>query len=94
LTPAERAAAPALHAALLAGRAVAEKAAGSAGNAAGDVISAVNAALSPAIWRVQYIAFVNAETLQPITVLNTTGTALLAIAAYLGTTRLIDNEVF
>jgi pantoate--beta-alanine ligase len=39
--------------------------------------------------RVQYLDIVNAETLEPAPRLR--GRQLLAVAAFLGTTRLIDN---
>ena len=40
--------------------------------------------------RLDYLEIVDLETLDPLTRIN--GEALLAIAAYVGTTRLIDNE--
>jgi len=41
--------------------------------------------------KIQYIACVNAQTLQPLKVLQ--GDVLIALAVYFGKTRLIDNTV-
>jgi pantothenate synthetase len=41
--------------------------------------------------RLDYLEIVDPETLDPLPII--TGKALVAIAAYVGTTRLIDNEI-
>ncbi len=51
-------------------------------------ILAAEVAREPAA-RLQYAAAVNPDTLQPVTALE--GPVLLALAAYVGSTRLIDN---
>jgi pantoate--beta-alanine ligase len=85
LTPAERAAAPALRRALEAGvRAGARR-----GATPAAVASAVRAALSRTPLRLQYAAVADALTLAPARDLR--GPRRLLAAAYLGRTRLIDN---
>jgi pantoate--beta-alanine ligase len=97
LSPDERAVAPVLHRALAAGAASA-----SAGPAA--VLAAARTALDAAVRpgpadgtpRVDYLALVDARSYQPVpgeTDGDFAGDAVLAIAARVGTTRLIDNVV-
>ncbi|MDR3229305.1 MAG: pantoate--beta-alanine ligase [Puniceicoccales bacterium] len=92
LTSAERRDAPQLHAALLAGKSVARS-----GVAAPEVLAAVAAHLGcfPAFCP-QYIVLADAVTMAPVETVGELGAGkhLLAVAAYLGATRLIDNEVF
>lgn len=85
LTPEHRAAAPAIRKALL------EAAAAYAnGETASDVCAAVQNALEaiPGV-RVDYVTLCDAETLHELTAENRL--ALLAVAAYFGDVRLIDN---
>lgn len=96
LSAAERAVAPVLHRALAAG---AERAAGGPG----AVLSAARAVLeeaeasSPAGTspRVDYLALVDGRSYRPVRDddLEFQGSAVLAIAAKVGTTRLIDNVI-
>jgi pantoate--beta-alanine ligase len=97
LSPDERAVAPVLHRALAAGAASA-----SAGPAA--VLAAARTALDAAVRpgpadgtpRVDYLALVDARSYQPVPAEpdgDFAGDAVLAIAARVGTTRLIDNVV-
>ncbi len=93
LSPGERAVAPVLYRALSAGAAV-----GSAGPAA--VIAAAQAVLDgpvadDAVPRVDYLALVDARSYAPVRLddLGFDGPAVLAIAARVGTTRLIDNVI-
>ncbi len=81
LTPSERALAPRIHAALLAG--AGKKSPAAVESTATRLISAIPGA------RIDYIQAVNAETLQPLTSRKVSGR--LASAVFLGTTRLIDN---
>ncbi len=85
LTPAHRAAAPGIRKALLAARE-----SYSAGSPAAEVCAIVRSALSsiPGV-RVDYAELVDAETLHALTDENRL--ALLAVAAYFGEVRLIDN---
>jgi pantoate--beta-alanine ligase len=86
LTPDERRIAPALHRVLLDG--VAQVARGAAPQ---EAAAAGSAALRQAGFDpVDYIEFVDAETLQPLVDRGRPGRA--AAAAWLGKTRLIDNE--
>jgi len=86
LSPAERAAAPTLYRALLAAREVV-----AAGERSGRAITAAaRCVLAQAPeFRLQYLELVDAETLSPLDSLDRP--AVLAAAAYLGDTRLIDN---
>lgn len=88
LSTEERAVAPELSAALEAGRRTALP-----GVDATIVKEAVAAHLARfPLFRVQYIAFVDAVSMRPIdTVPSEREAALLAVAAHLGATRLIDN---
>lgn len=86
LSPAERTVAPALHQALAAGEAAAARGPRAVLDAAGQVISGVRGLLS-----VDYIALVKAGTYEPVRDEDFSGPATLAIAARLGSTRLIDN---
>ncbi len=81
----ERAAAPALRAALLAGA----RAARVRGATPGQVVAAVRRALSRTPLRLQYAAVADALTLEPARDLR--GPRRLLAAAHLGRTRLIDN---
>jgi pantoate--beta-alanine ligase len=85
LTPAERAAAPALRRALLAGRAAARR----RGASVRTVRDAVRAGLERTTFRLQYAEVCDARTLEPARDLK--GTRRLLAAAFLGRTRLIDN---
>ena len=82
LNAAEREQATALHKALTAAREM-------KGSAA-DVVARVRQLIAEApLGRIDYIALVNADTLQPVE--NVESDSLLAVAVYFGTTRLIDN---
>jgi pantoate--beta-alanine ligase len=86
LTEAEREQAPVLQRGLLHARklvAQGERSAQAIATAAGDVIATSSLA------RVDYLEVVNSETLQPITVVGPD--SLIAVAAFFGQTRLIDN---
>jgi pantoate--beta-alanine ligase len=86
LSPEERAVAPVLHRALVAGAAAA-----SGGPSA--VSAAARAVLAEVSPRVDYLALVDARSYEPVRDddLGFSGAAILAIAARVGTTRLIDN---
>ena len=86
LSPEERAVAPVLHRALVAGAAAA-----SGGPSA--VSAAAQAVLDEVSPRVDYLALVDARSYEPVRDddLGFSGAAILAIAARVGTTRLIDN---
>lgn len=88
LSPSERKVAPALHQALAAGGAAAARGPRAVLDAASRFISAV-----PALIDVDYIALVDAETYQPVRDDDFSGATVLAIAARLGGTRLIDNVI-
>jgi pantoate--beta-alanine ligase len=87
LPPELRAKAPALHRALLSARDA--SAAGERDAAVVRAIVAEALAAEPA-FRLQYLAVCDARTLAPVAMV-TPGETLVAIAAYLGETRLIDN---
>ena len=92
LSPADRAVAPALYRALSAGAAAAAggpRAVLAAANAVLDE-QAANAGASP---RLDYLALADARSYAPVRDEDFRGTAVLAIAARVGTTRLIDNVV-
>jgi pantoate--beta-alanine ligase len=101
LSPAERAVAPVLHRALAAGAAAAAGGPSAVLAAAQAVLDApavddagreLPAGASP---RVDYLALADARSYEPVRDddLDFHGTAVLAIAARVGTTRLIDNVV-
>jgi pantoate--beta-alanine ligase len=85
LSPPERETAPALHRALAAARSAIR-----AGVPVDDALAASEAELRGAGFAVDYIALRNAETLAPVTDLESEPLRLLA-SARLGKTRLIDN---
>ena len=84
LTPEQRAVAPDLHRALLAGAAAAE----APGANANDVVSAATDVLTPA-FGLDYLAVVDADTFVQTAELGPR--SVLVVAAHLGSTRLIDN---
>ena len=87
LTPAERAAAPVLHGALLSARACWES-----GERSGDALRAVMAdelAREP-LARTEYVSVADGTTLAEMD--HVDGPALLSLAVRFGSTRLIDNE--
>ena len=87
LSDRDRARAPAIHAALTAARAAAGD-----GVAAENVLAAAREVLAGAGIEPEYLEARDAETLEPVAVLN--GRAVLvAVAAPLGGARLIDNEI-
>ncbi|HEX4046412.1 MAG TPA: pantoate--beta-alanine ligase [Elusimicrobiota bacterium] len=85
LSPEQRAAAPALRAALEAGAAAGRR----RGAGPRDVAAAVRRALSGTLLKPQYAVVADAGTLEPARDLS--GPRRLLAAAYLGKTRLIDN---
>lgn len=85
LSPEQRAAAPALRAALEAGKAISRK----RGARPAAVASAVRRGLLGTGLKLQYAAVADAATLEPTRDLR--GPRRLLAAAYLGKTRLIDN---
>jgi pantoate ligase/cytidylate kinase len=87
LSPSEREKAPLLYQALEQARRVFKK-----GEREARILEAVvRAALPTEIFRVQYVELVHPESLLPLEKVTSQG--LLAVAAYLGQTRLIDNIV-
>jgi len=58
---------------------------------AGRLVAAARAELEPAVDRVDYVELVDATTLQPVE--RVEGPVCLLEAAFVGTTRLIDNQV-
>lgn len=86
LSSSERKVAPALHQALAAGEAAAARGPRAVLDAASQLISD-----APALIDVDYIALVEAGTYEPVRNDDFSGAAVLAIAARLGSTRLIDN---
>ncbi len=87
LSPAERKRAPALHRAL-----AAAAAAVSGGERRADaLIGAAREAMAPYEVEPEYVALVSPRTLEPVERLREP--ALLAIAARIGSTRLIDNTI-
>ena len=87
LPPAERAAAPVVRRALLAGRARWE-----AGERSADAIRAVmrSTVATEPLATPDYVSVANASTLEELTTID--GPALLSTAVRFGSTRLIDNE--
>ena len=94
LSPAERALAPVLYQALSAGAAAARSGPAAVVAAAQAVLDGLArfASTSP---RVDYLALVDARSYAPVRLddLEFHGSAVLAIAARVGTTRLIDNVI-
>jgi len=88
LSAAERKVAPVLHQALSAGAAAATAGPSGVLSAARRVLDDEGAAIS-----VDYLALVSAGTYGPVLNDDFSGPAVLAIAARLGTTRLIDNVI-
>jgi pantoate--beta-alanine ligase len=90
LTPSEREAATVLHRAL-------EKAQVLYGSGARDsdaILSAMEGIIAAEpLARVDYIAIVDTHELEPLQMIRDDQTVLIAIAAYIGKTRLIDNVV-
>lgn len=85
LSPEDRQRAPLLHAAIVdVARGVAS------GHAAGELVAAARKRLADAGFRVDYVEVRHAETLAPLEAASTGPRRVLA-AAWLGTTRLIDN---
>ncbi len=84
LTPFDREIATALSRALRAGEAVAEEGASRVRRAARDVL------VAEPLCRVDYLALVDPRTLQDVSEIHR-GEALLAVAGWVGSTRLIDN---
>jgi pantoate--beta-alanine ligase len=88
LAPAERAAAPALYRALSAGRTAFEQGA----TTAAAVLDAAHAELARTpLVQLQYLSLVSTDTLDDVT--EPVAGDALAIAAHLGSTRLIDNLI-
>lgn len=87
LSPAERAAAPVVHRALLAARSCWE-----AGERSGDTLRAEMRSVlaSEPLARVEYVSCADAVTLRELETVS--GPALLSMAVRFGSTRLIDNE--
>jgi pantoate--beta-alanine ligase len=88
LTPEERTAAPALHAALLAGADVVR----SGVRDAAEVAAAIrDRAAAAHLLDLEYVEIRTAADLEPVTVLG--GSVVIAVAARIGRARLIDNVV-
>ena len=88
LSPAERLAAPVLHRAL----AAAAEAARAGETDAARLVAGVRAAIeAEPLVRLDYAEAVDDDTLEPVTAIR--GRVLLAVAAYFGRARLIDNVV-
>ncbi|HWD69289.1 MAG TPA: pantoate--beta-alanine ligase [Solirubrobacteraceae bacterium] len=87
LSPAERRRATALHQAL----ATAQVLAAAGETDVATLIAAANSELADPQLRVEYFRIVNPETLMPITSVD--GPALALVAAWVGETRLIDNQM-
>jgi pantoate--beta-alanine ligase len=95
LSPGERAVAPVLYRALAAGAAAASGGPGAVTAAAQAVLDAASSAPPGASPRVDYLALVDGRSYEPVRNddLEFRGTAILAVAARVGTTRLIDNVI-
>jgi pantoate--beta-alanine ligase len=87
LNPSERRRATALHQALASAQVLA--AAGETD--AATIIAAARSELADPQLRVEYFQLVNPETLEPMT--SVSGQALALVAAWVGDTRLIDNQM-
>jgi len=90
LSASERAAAPALYRALAAAREIAARGAADAARLAG----AVRESLSETQLELEYVEVREARTLKPVTRPEPGSELVVAAAARLGRTRLIDNVVF
>ena len=90
LSPEDRAAAPRIHASLQAAKAAYE-----AGERNANALAAIGRAVlgQDPRFTVQYWDIRDPQTLDAVDTVPTNGEALFAVAAYLGTTRLIDNIV-
>ena len=86
LSPAERAAAPALYRALTLAR---ERIAGGETNAATIKAAAMNVLSAEPLIRIQYLEIVDPSDVQPVAAV--TGPVRIAAAIFIGKTRLIDN---
>jgi pantoate--beta-alanine ligase len=97
LSPAERSLAPVLHQALAAGAAAAPAGPAAVIAAAQEVLDgAAGSAAAGASPRVDYLALVEARSYRPVpkdSDFDFRGESVLAIAARVGTTRLIDNVI-
>jgi pantoate--beta-alanine ligase len=96
LSPGERAVAPVLYRALTAGAAAVHGGPGAVTAAAQSVLDAGRSvAPAEASPRVDYLALVDGRSYEPVrdNDLDFRGTAILAVAARVGTTRLIDNVI-
>lgn len=85
LSPAERAAAPVIRQSLLAARERVEN----GETSAKKIIAGASRAIEKAGGRIDYLSVVHAESLAPVPKIATP--AVIAVAAFFGTTRLIDN---
>ena len=89
LSPSERAQAPALHTALM----EAAKMVGAGQKSSRSIIAAARKMIEKAtLARIDYLELVNADSLQPIQVVEPN--SLIALAVFFGQTRLIDNLLF
>lgn len=88
LSPEERRAAPVLRRALIGVAAAVE--AGERGTAALRALALQVVGAEPLV-RLDYLSFVDGETLQPVRTVGEGGLTVCAVAAFLGKTRLIDN---
>lgn len=86
LNPAEREQAPSLRAALVEG---ARLVAGGEKSAAAIIVAARKVMDTSPLARIDYLELVNAETLQPLEIIQPN--SLIALAVFFGQTRLIDN---
>jgi pantoate--beta-alanine ligase len=95
LSPGERAVAPVLYRALGAGAAAVTGGPGAVTAAAQAVLDAASSAPAGASPRVDYLALVDGRSYEPVRNddLDFRGTAILAVAARVGATRLIDNVI-
>jgi pantoate--beta-alanine ligase len=97
LSEAERSLAPVLHRALAAGAAAAPAGPAAVVASAQEVLDeAARSAAAGTSPRVDYLALVEARSYRPVpldSTLGSHGDAVLAIAARVGTTRLIDNVI-
>lgn len=87
LSPEHRAAAPAIYKAL---RSAADAVCGGKNRSAQETAAAVSNSIALAGGSVDYVHVVDAETMAPLTVFGPR-LALIAVAAFFGSVRLIDN---